>query len=163
MNRRHLWQKQIVPMLNTIAFRCGPLLNLPVPWDNEAHALPVPFDDLTNYSDGLDFRTDAQGSARGILYRERERIQSEFGLYFDDFPGGIRWTMLPKLGMLWRYDEEQKRTESALKKTQEMTQQAIHASGGAVVERALFTAVDRSEEHTSELQSHVNLVCRLLL
>src|SRR5690242_21694714 len=24
-------------------------------------------------------------------------------------------------------------------------------------------AVDRSEEHTSELQSHVNLVCRLLL
>src|SRR5690242_20981761 len=25
------------------------------------------------------------------------------------------------------------------------------------------TALDRSEEHTSELQSHVNLVCRLLL
>src|SRR5438477_5251937 len=30
----------------------------------------------------------------------------------------------------------------------------------AVTERAL---ADRSEEHTSELQSHVNLVCRLLL
>src|SRR4051812_49656482 len=27
----------------------------------------------------------------------------------------------------------------------------------------LFTFPDRSEEHTSELQSHVNLVCRLLL
>src|SRR5690242_21167008 len=26
-----------------------------------------------------------------------------------------------------------------------------------------FTLPDRSEEHTSELQSHVNLVCRLLL
>src|SRR5690242_20761435 len=26
-----------------------------------------------------------------------------------------------------------------------------------------FSAVPRSEEHTSELQSHVNLVCRLLL
>src|SRR3989344_1162626 len=26
-----------------------------------------------------------------------------------------------------------------------------------------FSATDRSEEHTSELQSHVNLVCRLLL
>src|SRR6267142_3304992 len=26
-----------------------------------------------------------------------------------------------------------------------------------------FTPADRSEEHTSELQSHVNLVCRLLL
>src|SRR5438477_7823589 len=28
---------------------------------------------------------------------------------------------------------------------------------------ALFRRFDRSEEHTSELQSHVNLVCRLLL
>src|SRR5438477_9831416 len=28
---------------------------------------------------------------------------------------------------------------------------------------ALFRMVRRSEEHTSELQSHVNLVCRLLL
>src|SRR5438477_9070358 len=27
----------------------------------------------------------------------------------------------------------------------------------------IITAVRRSEEHTSELQSHVNLVCRLLL
>src|SRR5260370_11972250 len=27
----------------------------------------------------------------------------------------------------------------------------------------LMTVVDRSEEHTSELQSHLNLVCRLLL
>src|SRR5690242_20994645 len=33
--------------------------------------------------------------------------------------------------------------------------QVRHASGERVVER--------SEEHTSELQSHVNLVCRLLL
>src|SRR5690242_21628898 len=28
---------------------------------------------------------------------------------------------------------------------------------------AIFTDARRSEEHTSELQSHVNLVCRLLL
>src|SRR5690242_21026070 len=28
---------------------------------------------------------------------------------------------------------------------------------------ALRASIDRSEEHTSELQSHVNLVCRLLL
>src|SRR4051812_49789585 len=28
---------------------------------------------------------------------------------------------------------------------------------------AMFNIGDRSEEHTSELQSHVNLVCRLLL
>src|SRR5690242_20951531 len=30
-------------------------------------------------------------------------------------------------------------------------------------ERAMSAHVARSEEHTSELQSHVNLVCRLLL
>src|SRR5260370_5145318 len=29
--------------------------------------------------------------------------------------------------------------------------------------RLLFKKPDRSEEHTSELQSHLNLVCRLLL
>src|SRR5260370_21866542 len=29
--------------------------------------------------------------------------------------------------------------------------------------RALFLSTLRSEEHTSELQSHLNLVCRLLL
>src|SRR5690242_21360252 len=29
--------------------------------------------------------------------------------------------------------------------------------------QALFVPIQRSEEHTSELQSHVNLVCRLLL
>src|SRR5690242_21294948 len=33
------------------------------------------------------------------------------------------------------------------------------AAGSAV----LAAGADRSEEHTSELQSHVNLVCRLLL
>src|SRR5260370_9383242 len=36
--------------------------------------------------------------------------------------------------------------------------------GGAVPQQRLgLGAVARSEEHTSELQSHLNLVCRLLL
>src|SRR5690242_13135977 len=35
--------------------------------------------------------------------------------------------------------------------------------GARVVEAVLDNQADRSEEHTSELQSHVNLVCRLLL
>src|SRR5438477_9254701 len=34
---------------------------------------------------------------------------------------------------------------------------------GDTLERAVDRAQARSEEHTSELQSHVNLVCRLLL
>src|SRR5260370_2011450 len=39
---------------------------------------------------------------------------------------------------------------------------ALHASGTASF-RTLDPPVARSEEHTSELQSHLNLVCRLLL
>src|SRR5260370_25471948 len=35
--------------------------------------------------------------------------------------------------------------------------------GGRVVGRGTCPAPSRSEEHTSELQSHLNLVCRLLL
>src|SRR5438477_11956542 len=36
--------------------------------------------------------------------------------------------------------------------------------GGVVGDRdGLLKGIHRSEEHTSELQSHVNLVCRLLL
>src|SRR5690242_20898039 len=38
---------------------------------------------------------------------------------------------------------------------------AVGASGRR--EHAARSALPRSEEHTSELQSHVNLVCRLLL
>src|SRR5882762_11698984 len=40
--------------------------------------------------------------------------------------------------------------------------EAIGRHGLAVIERAAATKA-RSEEHTSELQSHLNLVCRLLL
>src|SRR5260370_16067910 len=34
---------------------------------------------------------------------------------------------------------------------------------GALAELVFRELIDRSEEHTSELQSHLNLVCRLLL
>src|SRR4030065_553204 len=43
---------------------------------------------------------------------------------------------------------------------------AEHLLGGAVEQHHALRGVhgdDRSEEHTSELQSHLNLVCRLLL
>src|SRR5438034_3385249 len=35
--------------------------------------------------------------------------------------------------------------------------------GGRYVPETLMAALERSEEHTSELQSHSDLVCRLLL
>src|SRR5260370_20117659 len=41
--------------------------------------------------------------------------------------------------------------------------QAIFESGDEVARRAEIKGELRSEEHTSELQSHLNLVCRLLL
>src|SRR2546430_8652863 len=37
------------------------------------------------------------------------------------------------------------------------------AAAGASVGGSLYALIDRSEEHTSELQSQSNLVCRLLL
>src|SRR5690242_21043263 len=41
---------------------------------------------------------------------------------------------------------------------------AVRDSAGLAMQGTQLTEVDlRSEEHTSELQSHVNLVCRLLL
>src|SRR6266480_7126369 len=39
----------------------------------------------------------------------------------------------------------------------------LETFGGLFLLLGLFTRPVRSEEHTSELQSHVNLVCRLLL
>src|SRR5713101_10102660 len=41
--------------------------------------------------------------------------------------------------------------------------QSVAGARGASLWTALIAAWIRSEEHTSELQSHVNLVCRLLL
>src|SRR5688572_32543250 len=38
-----------------------------------------------------------------------------------------------------------------------------HRLGVLIVGEAVLLVVDRSEEHTSELQSQSNLVCRLLL
>src|SRR5260370_26011189 len=43
------------------------------------------------------------------------------------------------------------------------TNAAIAATGGSLAEIAGIAVNARSEEHTSELQSHLNLVCRLLL
>src|SRR5260370_1439933 len=39
----------------------------------------------------------------------------------------------------------------------------IPRGGPALISHVMENAVVRSEEHTSELQSHLNLVCRLLL
>src|SRR5260370_19608730 len=40
---------------------------------------------------------------------------------------------------------------------------AEHLVHETIIVAGIVARVDRSEEHTSELQSHLNLVCRLLL
>src|SRR5438132_7327548 len=53
------------------------------------------------------------------------------------------------------------------RRSSDLLQRVARASGGAVVSPASLGSVverlRRSEEHTSELQSHSDLVCRLLL
>src|SRR5256885_12227619 len=44
-----------------------------------------------------------------------------------------------------------------------LARQSVHAQIGFVAHHQTFVGVERSEEHTSELQSPCNLVCRLLL
>src|SRR6266480_929121 len=41
--------------------------------------------------------------------------------------------------------------------------ETVQSSSSAAIEERAISPRLRSEEHTSELQSHVNLVCRLLL
>src|SRR5260370_31851519 len=54
-----------------------------------------------------------------------------------------------------------------LHRTQDLARKSIGRSiksdGFAMVDGFVVTGVGRSEEHTSELQSHLNIVCRLLL
>lgn len=149
-------------MLNWIKYECSSKLTASGPWwEPEIHALAVTYEELAAHSDGLDFTTDGQGSVRGILYSRRQQMQAEFGLYFDDYPGGLRFTMLPKLGMLWRYEEEQKRTQNALAKTEEMTRKAIEASG-TMIEAALFKAVADQYEKVGEGASRLRAMTQEL-
>src|SRR5260370_27909925 len=55
-------------------------------------------------------------------------------------------------------DGEDKRAEECRRHEPWVDDRAVD-----VLEGALILTVARSEEHTSELQSHLNLVCRLLL
>src|SRR5260370_27062082 len=74
----------------------------------------------------------------------------------------VERAILPSLGFTNEQLRELARDELCLKKIKE-----IVASGVSLPESDDFLdflqAKLRSEEHTSELQSHLNLVCRLLL
>src|SRR5690242_21092989 len=60
-------------------------------------------------------------------------------------------------------DQLIRRRKDAFRSYQSLTPPRVLTSDGEVVAGAYRRDDVRSEEHTSELQSHVNLVCRLLL
>src|SRR5256885_9863526 len=77
---------------------------------------------------------------------------------------GDRWAMLVLRDLmlgLSRYDDLRKSTDIT---NATLTDRLRQLEQTGLVERRLYqSGPDRSEEHTSELQSPCNLVCRLLL
>src|SRR5260370_10869578 len=108
---------------------------------------------LTAYADGFrvgDF--DAVGARLAddvtldLVEKFRKRGRTEVGEYYSRYAASEQWTFAPAVvdgrAAMLVYDREV-----------------------SLETPAYFVALDieRSEEHTSELQSHLNLVCRLLL
>src|SRR3712207_261902 len=124
-----------------------------------------------------------------ILRREAERLgyRSNFTIYdqadqvrlvkaiieeegFDPkrfVPRGIHGQISAAKNRLVGPDEYRRRVASFYDQTvadvYERYQQRLHASNAMDFDDLLFLTVERSEEHTSELQSRQYLVCRLLL
>src|SRR5690606_40686910 len=84
-----------------------------------------------------------------VIIRLHENIKKE--RYFMKFPGGMDMQSMMR--------QAQQMQEQMGREMKEMVVEAS-AGGGAV---SVKMRGDRSEEHTSELQSRENLVCRLLL
>src|SRR5256885_7074095 len=82
------------------------------------------------------------------------RSDGNFRLGAEKFRKKLRFALASDLSM----EEIMKRAQADLQKTQT----AIYETALPLYKR-YFPNVDRSEEHTSELQSPCNLVCRLLL
>src|SRR3989454_10194620 len=116
----------------------------------------------------------------GLALREA-RPAIKKGLVFDMVPGNLTYAARFKLVRDTGFEVVQALTEPDERKAEEMKQAAdaaniridsvmnvdhwqypLSSSDPAVVEKSL-AGMRRSEEHTSELQSPCNLVCRLLL
>src|SRR5207237_5860744 len=91
---------------------------------------------------------------------------------FSRHNGG--WTVTfsiadPTLGISWRMGEAGEFRETGFmdvldpRTRKRMPNPSIQLPADAPAGTIEVRYVDRSEEHTSELQSHLNLVCRLLL
>src|SRR5690625_6206347 len=123
------------------------------------------------------------------IFGSLEEHEYEQVMYCYDKPSGLKaiivlhdTTLGPALGGLriWNYETEEAALKDALRLARGMTYKnaaaGLNLGGGKAVIigdpktakseaalRAFGRYVERSEEHTSELQSRGHLVCRLLL
>src|SRR2546427_10386783 len=82
-------------------------------------------------------------------------------LFGTDNSSSAHWAYV--WGRKGRYDEREPQTEPDKAKLNELSRDLYRQEITKLVERLNMFIPDRSEEHTSELQSQSNLVCRLLL
>src|SRR5207247_10045168 len=86
------------------------------------------------------------------LFRSLDSLDPSDRIGVLSFDTQSRWVVQPRqLGQGSQVDQVKDRIRT------------IDASGGTEIYPALDMGFRRSEEHTSELQSRVDLVCRLLL
>src|SRR5260370_672994 len=101
------------------------------------------------------------GSGAGLLNAVLRRVRRFFmltGLVPDLVPG-----LVPGLGAAGSALPLGDGTACRRRLTQPCSSSTAMRSYSVAREMPSWRAVARSEEHTSELQSHLNLVCRLLL
>src|SRR5438876_73703 len=107
---------------------------------------------MARYQDALDLAAQTGGAPDINAVRTDEQVKRAFGFNFEQ-------EISPSVGLFGRASRADGQTE-----TYAFTEIDQSLSGGLSVKGGTFgRAADRSEEHTSELQSPVHLVCRLLL
>src|SRR5882672_12543908 len=102
----------------------------------------------------------------GMMVRKNPRAAEKTGEHHIP-SGGIRGARSQQVG---RYNSEQRAQFENIpslmsqdKDGRPFPREWIALPGNGLNQRGLAASVGRSEEHTSELQSHSDLVCRLLL
>src|SRR2546422_4901197 len=74
-----------------------------------------------------------------------------------------RSTLFPYTTLFRSLELRLERRRDALPRRGRVLQGRCNEPGGSVLELGVHATLKRSEEHTSELQSRLHLVCRLLL
>src|SRR5256884_2965040 len=112
------------------------------------------FANPTHQGDGLELRK--QGGAFGILYGNRKAVRLAFDRHhIEEIPVPV----VRKSGLVVAADNRLK----VVTHSPEENGKNYSTRSTSITRSSLSTSRKRSEEHTSELQSRLHLVCRLLL